>query len=472
MVLSFVAFLLVFVLIGISSVLYSRRTGTDYYLASRSVHAWLVGLSAVATNNSGYMFIGVIGYTYVTGFASIWLMVGWITGDFLASLYVHKRLQRASFDQNEDSFAGTLANWDGIDRPLLRRSAALIALVFLTAYATAQLVAGSKALQVILDWPAWSGALLGAIIVAGYCLAGGIRASIWTDAAQSFVMIVAMGLLLLVGVNALGGFVAARDAMAAIPGFLDLFPSDLPVPGIAGGLLFAFGWLFAGFSVVGQPHIMVRFMALGQTRSLWVARAWYYIWFTLFYLMATGVGMMARVYLADQATFDAELALPTMAVLLLSPIGVGLIMAGLFAATISTADSLILSASAAFTRDLSPRMSNSVKKIKLATLGVTLAALGLALSNTQSVFNLVIFAWSTMASAFAPVILVHCWRLKISEKILMAMMLTGAATAVAWRLAGLSGFVYEGLPGILAGFVPLIVVSLLQRLRPVPAEAK
>ena len=96
MIVSFLFFLFLFVVIGVSSVRISRGTKQDYYLASSSVPPSLVGLSAVATNNSGYMFIGVIGYTYVTGLASIWLMIGWITGDFLASTFVHRRLRDAT----------------------------------------------------------------------------------------------------------------------------------------------------------------------------------------------------------------------------------------------------------------------------------------------------------------------------------------------------------------------------------------
>jgi Na+/proline symporter len=95
MAVSFVLFLSLFLGIGLWSARRSRGTRSDYYVASRSVRPWLVGQSAVATNNSGYMFIGVMGYTYVTGLASIWLMVGWIVGDLIASLLVHRKLREA-----------------------------------------------------------------------------------------------------------------------------------------------------------------------------------------------------------------------------------------------------------------------------------------------------------------------------------------------------------------------------------------
>lgn len=193
MIVSFGLFLLLFTLIGLASYWQSRGTQQDYYLASGSVKPWLAGLSAVATNNSGYMFIGVIGYTYVAGLAAIWLMIGWIAGDFLASLLVHKRIKEAASRTGEVSYAGVLSLWGGgDDKRVLQRAIGLISLVFLLAYASAQLVAGSKALHVLFGWPPWAGAVMGSLLVTLYCLAGGIRASIWTDAAQSIVMIMVM----------------------------------------------------------------------------------------------------------------------------------------------------------------------------------------------------------------------------------------------------------------------------------------
>jgi len=234
MLISFIACLTAFVLIGISAARKSRGTSRDYYLADQSVPPSLVGLSAVATNNSGYMFIGAIGYTYATGLASIWLMVGWITGDYLASLYVHRRLRESAAKSKESSYAGMLSNWNGAGRgqSTLRRTAALITLMFLLTYASAQLIAGGKALCVLLDWPFWAGAVLGAVIVVAYCFSGGIRASIWTDASQSVVLIFAMVLLLVVALGSSGGFFGSIAHMGEIEYFLVWYPQDLPFPGM------------------------------------------------------------------------------------------------------------------------------------------------------------------------------------------------------------------------------------------------
>jgi len=461
--LSFIGFLCIFTLVGLAAVLQRRGTRQDYYLADSSIKPWLVGLSAVATNNSGYMFIGVIGYTYTTGLASVWLMTGWIIGDFLASRFVHERLRRATTATDEASYGAVLSSWQGDRQLALRRLIGIISLVFLLTYASAQLVAGSKALHVLFDWPIWLGAVIGSVIVTLYCFVGGIRASIWTDAAQSFVMFVAMATLLWVAVDWAGGISQTIAQMQEIDGFLDWFPKDTLLPGAAGAGLFVVSWLFAGMSVIGQPHIMVRFMALDDANNMGRARAWYYLWFTAFYCLATGVGMLSRLYISDTVAFDAELALPTMAMGLLPPLLVGLILAGVFAATMSTADSLILSCSAAVTQDLLPKPIENPLLIKASTVGIAMLALLLAISNTQSVFSLVIMAWAALASAFAPLLLALCLGQRPAQSTSIVAVLSGVATVVLWHYLEWQALVYEGLPGIIVGALVLWLGSIVQR---------
>ncbi len=450
---SFLAILGLFLAIGLASARKATGERNDYYLAGGSVSPWLTALSAVSTNNSGYMFIGVIGYTYDVGLASIWLMIGWILGDFLGSLFIHKRLKHATVDTNEASFVSVLAHWQGKDSfPLWRRIAAVVMFVFLIAYASAQISAGGKALQGVLGFDPRLGAVAVAAIVIVYSIAGGLRASIWTDGAQSIAMVLAMGLLFIVGLNGVGGFSGAIDQWNALPGFLDIYPPDMIVAGVGGLALFIFGWLFAGFSVVGQPHVMVRFMAMKDENQMTQTRIWYYGYFILFYLLATGVGMLSRLYLPDLASLDPELALPTMAVELLPDVLIGVILAGIFAATMSTADSLVLSCSAAITHDLAPKRLESSVALKAATAGSTLLALLLALSGNQSVFSIVILAWSTLACAFAPLLILFALKRRISETNAIIMMAIGVGVALIWRYGlGWHGDIYEGLPGILSG---------------------
>lgn len=457
MLITFLLCLSGFTLIGLSSAWYSRGTRHDYYLAGSTVKPWLVGLSAVATNNSGYMFIGVIGYTYATGLPAIWLMIGWIVGDFLGSLFVHARLRAATERTGEVSYAGVLSHWYGADNNTLQRIIGAVSLVFLLAYASAQLVAGSKALHVLFGWPESTGAIMGAVLVVLYCFAGGIRASIWTDAAQSVVMILAMAMLFLAGIDAMGGVRLTVEALNDIPGFTDWFPPDLILPGVPGMIFFVVGWLFAGLSVIGQPHVMVRFMALDSGAHMRRAKTWYYLWFTAFYGLATGVGLLSRIILVETSAFDAELALPSMALELLPPALVGLMLAGIFAATMSTADSLILSCSAAITHDLVPRRIERPVLIKLSTVAITGMALSLALVNSQSVFALVIMSWSGLASAFAPLLIALCLGRRPGQGLSLFALGSGLAVALMWRMAGWEQYIYEGLPGMVLGLAILLL---------------
>jgi SSS family solute:Na+ symporter/sodium/proline symporter len=448
----FLVLMAIFLAIGIASVRRSTGTVDDYYLASRSVSPALAGLSAVATNNSGYMFIGVIGFTYVNGLSAVWLMVGWILGDFLASLAIHRRLRNAAGISQQPSYVGALSRWEGgIDFVVWRRVASLLALIFLGVYSAAQIKAGSKALHGVLGWDPALGAILVAVIVLVYSTAGGIRASIWTDAAQSFVMLGAMGMLAFTAVDSRGGLRPVVAEMREIPGYLDWMPADLLLPGGAGLLLFIVGWLFAGLSVIGQPHVMIRFMALDDVDRLRVARAWYYGYFILFYALATGVGLLARLELPELAALDPELALPTMSVALLHPAMVGVVLAGIFAATMSTADSLVLACSAVLTNDLPTRPLTRAWQAKGATALTTVFALAVALSGSRSVFDLVVLSWSTLACAFAPLLIVFALGRRVGEATALAMLVGGVGVALAWRALGWHDAVYEGLPGILVG---------------------
>lgn len=204
-------------------------------------------------------------------------------------------------------------------------------------------------------------------------------------------------------------------------------------------------------------------MTLESTGQMYRARFWYYIWFTIFYVLTVAVGMLSRIYLHDSTSFDAELALPTMAQQLLPGIGAGIVFAGIFAATMSTADSLILSCSSAVTHDLLPHKIEDTRLIKTGTVFITLVALFWALFNRQSVFQLVILAWSGLASAFAPLLIARCIGLHLTQAASVVAVLTGLGVALGWRFLGWHAFVYEGMPGILAGLTVIGIAFVFLR---------
>ncbi len=457
---SFVFFLLIFVGVGIASTLRQKSTTEDYLLAGRSVSPILVALSANASWNSGFMFIGMIGLTYTVGLAAIWLVLGWLVGDFLMSMIVYKRLRTNSESSESLTYAGLLANWNGKELRKVRLVGGIVTLLFLGGYAAAQLTAGSKALHVLFGWDYSIGAIVGCVMVVAYCFAGGIRASIWTDAAQSIVMLGAMMLLFASAVFSAGGPGAFLEALQnASPTYMHFFPPDMALGPFFGPILFVAGWIFAGIAVIGQPHVMVRFMSMDSVENMGKTRVYYYSWQFAFNFLTLFVGMAARIFLPDAGSFDAELALPMLSMALLPSVFVGLILAGVFAATMSTADSQILSCSASLTRDILPANKNSYFRTKAATVLVALFSLGVALWGPQSVLQLVLLAAGSLASIFGPLLLVYCFGGKPKEKTILIAMAIGFVVTMGWRGLGLETITYEVMPGMLSGLLTYYIAS-------------
>lgn len=455
---SFLVSLALFTVIGVLSYFKNKHNTSDYLLADQSVKPWLVALSGVATNNSGYMFIGMIGYTYAVGLSSIWLMIGWVAGDFLSSLYIHKKLRIKTEKHKALSYPEIISSWNGNNFKLLQKIGAIISIIFLGIYAAAQLKAGSKGLFVLFGWHESVGAVIGAIIVLLYCFAGGIRASIWTDAAQSMVMIVGMFLLIYFAINNTGGFESFYTQLNEVsPSYMSIIPDK----SYFSSILFIMGWVFAGVGVIGQPHIMIRFMAMNKPNDLKKVRFFYYGWDILFYGLTISVGLAAKLILSQQEITDVELALPILAQKILPDILIGVVIAGLFAATMSTADSQILSCTASLSRDMGFKKRMTYFKTKLITVGITLFALFVALFGNENVFELVLISWSALASSFAPLLILLTLNKRPSETQSIIIMIVGLLTMLIWRYLGLSSFIYEAMPGILSGLIMYFVLIKL-----------
>ena len=461
---SFCLFLFLFTLIGSLSVLKKKNTSLDYLLANQEVKPWLAAISAIATSNSGYMFIGQIGFTYVYGLQSVWLMFGLIFGDFISSLFVHKNLRKKSQEFKVVSFANLVSQWHGKNYKYVQLFGGLIILIFLSTYAAAQLNAGSKSMHVIFGLDYRLGAIIGGVIVLLYCFSGVIRASIWTDAAQSFVMIVAMFLMVFFGIKEVGGVSIFIDELHKIsPDYMKWFPSTNFSEFLLAPYMFIIGWFFSGVGVIGQPHVMVRFMTIDSTKNIPKTRIYYYTWYTLFYLFSILAAFVARLLIPETNNMDPELALPTLAQSLLPEFFVGVILAGIFAATMSTADSQILACTASITNDLSLNKNNNYLINKLATLIITVFVVTIAINDNKNVFNLVLMSWSTLACCFSPLLIVNSLKQKVSEFSSLMMMIIPLITLMVWRHYELNTYIYEVAPGIISGILTFFVFKLLRK---------
>lgn len=463
---TFIIFLLLFTAVGIYSATRKQNTTTDYLLANRNINPWLIALSAMATGQSGFLFIGQVGFAYKLGISSLWLTVGWLIGDYLAWYFIFQPLREISEETASDTVSSFLSQSSPVltvgqnsksYRAVAKRGrspisiiSALIIIIFLGSYAAAQLVAGSKALNAVFGWNYNLGIIIGAVIVVIYCFSGGIRASIWTDSLQGIIMLVSLLLLLVVAVIHGGGIGEIWQSLAAIdPGLVNWNSEQQPW----GFAPFFIGWIVAGFGVVGQPHILVRGMAIDSAENIGLARNIKTVFGLANSISAMGIGLTARVIIPDLMTSgDPELALPYLSLELLPVVLVGLMLAGLFSATISTADSQILSCSAALTQDIFPNTAQSYKWAKVGTLTVTAVVLAIALTVGNNVFALVTFSWSALASGLGPLLILRVRQQSVSLATAIAMMVVGIATALVWNLGfHLSDAIYEVLPGMAAG---------------------
>jgi Na+/proline symporter len=454
-VVTFFVFLTFFAVIGLSSVVKKKNTTADYLLAGQNVKPWLVALAAVATCNSGYMFIGLIGFTYKVGLTSIWVAIGWVFGDFISSIFSFKHIRRFADNKEIQTYSSLLSYRGKKPLKMVRLVSGILTLIFLSIYAAAQFAANGKTLLATFNMDLWVGILLGAVLVVAYCFAGGIRATIWSNAAQSIVMIVVMVLLVGYGISEVGGWgEAMRKFEVVSPTYMTWFDDVDSYWGFA-PTLFVLGWFFTGFGTVGQPHIMVGYMTMDDGNNIGKVRAYYYSWYTSFFGAAILVGMLARIILVNDGSFDPELALPSMATKLFPPFLVGVMLAGIFAATISTADSLVISCTGALTNDIFPKLKFNYMASKIATIMVTLFAIGVALYavyGESNVFDMVVYAWAVMGTGFGPLLTLVLLGKKPNEVISLLMILFGAGFTVALSKIGVPEPEYF-IPGLSIGFV-------------------
>lgn len=447
---SFLIFLGSFIFVGLMSVRKRQKSADDYLLASRSINPAFVGLSGAATTASGFGFTGMIGFGYTMGLAGWWFIFGLIFGSLVAFWLTSRRFRVFSQRRKTASYTEYLACQDGNIRRKLQLVLGLLSILAVTLYATAQLTAGSKALHVLFGWDYNAGAIMGAIIVLMYCWAGGIRASIWTDVAQIIVMYGAMFILMVASLNAVGGFSGLYESLKAIDPKLVAFT---PLGNPFGPLLFIAGCVSVGISFIGFPHVMVRFMTLKSPKDTSKAIFWYEGSYGAFYITTYVVAVCTRVLVPEVGAFDKELALPNLAIEMLPEILVGVILAGIFAGTISTADSLILSGTANLSRDVFHKQKDSYLFMKISTFAVTALALTVAIFGTKSVFDLVMFVIAIMGAGFAPLLLVRVMRWRINEGLALAMITGGLAAAIYWRVEGYHAHVFDTLPGMVAAMI-------------------
>ena len=464
-------------MIGIG--LYAWRKSTSdssgYLLAGRNLHPAVAALSAGASDMSGWLLLGLPGGLYAAGLVEAWIGIGLFVGAFANWVVVAPRLRKQTEELGDAlTIPQFLANRFPDKAVALRVVSAIIIVAFFSVYTAAGLVGGGKLFETsfaaLFGNVGLSDYMLGiyitAIVVLSYTMVGGFLAVSLTDFVQGCIMVVALVLMptviLLEGVN-LGVAAAATDLQGS---YLSLFEGLTAV-----GFVSAVTW---GLGYFGQPHIIVRFMAVRSVADVRVARNIGMSWMAFSLIGAVGVGIAGRAYVEANglAVSDSETIFIVLANLLFHPLITGFLLAALLAAIMSTVSSQLLVASSSLTEDFyrlflrkqaSEREAVNVGRI--AVFAVAAIAVIIASDPGSQVLGLVSNAWAGFGAAFGPLIILSLTWNRMTGSGAIAGLVTGAAVVMIWIALGWNGSflggegVYEIIPGFIAAWLAIMLVS-------------
>ncbi|MBM7645242.1 SSS family solute:Na+ symporter [Scopulibacillus daqui] len=459
-------YIIVLLLIGYWSY---KRTSTlsDYMLGGRGLGPWVTALSAGASDMSGWMVMGLPGAMYATGLSSAWLAIGLTLGAYVNYLVLAPRLRIYTEIANDSiTIPDFLENRFNDKQNILRLVSGLVILVFFALYTASGMVSGGTLFKSAFHLDYRLGLFLTAGVVIIYTLFGGFLAVSMTDFVQGVIMFVALIMVPIVAFTHIGSTqVMFHDIKSVNPSLLSIFKGTSVL-----GIISFFAW---GLGYFGQPHIIVRFMAITSSKELRVARRVGIGWMALSLIGAMLTGLIGISYFLRHggSLHNPETVLIQFANILFNPYITGFILAAMLAAIMSTISSQLLVTSSAVTNDFYKtfiRREATDKELvlvgRLAVLAVSIIALLLSISPNQTILSLVGHAWAGFGSAFGPAILVSLYWKRMTKWGALAGLIVGGLTVIIWLIIpGLSDFLYEMIPGFFLSLAAVIVVSLLTK---------
>ncbi len=458
-------YMLVMLLIGWYG--YKKTTDfDDYMLGGRNLGALVTALSAGAADMSGWLIMGLPGEIYEVGLSALWIAIGLTIGAYLNWLFIAPRLRVYTQVSNDSItipsfFDNRLRDNSGV----LRIASSIVILVFFTFYVSSGMVAGGKFFQSSFGTSYHTGVIIVGVVVILYTLFGGFLAVSYTDAVQGGIMFFALLLVPIVGLIATGNVSDTTSVITSVNSDAFSLLSGVSIFVIISGLAWGLGYF-------GQPHIIVRFMAISSVKEMKNARRIGISWMILCLL---GTSLTALVGIAffqmfpEYTLIDPETVFIDLGRVLFHPFIAGIVLAAVLAAVMSTIASQLIVTSSALIEDLYKRVINqnaSEQKYvflgRLAVLIVSIVALILAWPNNETILGLVAFAWAGFGGAFGPIVILSLYWKKITKTGALAGMLTGAIVVGIWgNISVLSGTLYEILPAFVLNLIVTIIVSKL-----------
>ena len=485
-IIAIVVYLALMICVG---VYYSRKGGGssshEFYLGGRKLGPLVIAMSAEASDMSSWLLMGLPGVAYLSGLAEpVWTAIGLAVGTYFNWLITARRLRHYSAHLGAITIPDFFSRRFRDERKVLSCIAAIIILIFFIPYTAS----GFKAIGTLFNslfGANYHGAMIvGALVVIGYTVLGGFLAVSTTDLIQSIVMTFALIFIVFFALSLAGGWDTVMSNASALPGYLDLTKGYDPSTGQAGSypfltILSTLAW---GLGYFGMPHILLRFMAIKDSTKLKTSRRIATVWVVISMAVAILIGVIglsiskAGIVPFLTTSSESETIIIRLADIL-STYGVffaliaGVVMAGILACTMSTADSQLLTAASGVSQDLVQdffrvKLSQkaSMTAARLTVVGIAIVGMLLAWNPNSSVFRIVSFAWAGFGAAFGPVMILALFWKRMNRAGALAGMIAGGAMVFIWKflIAPMGGAfaIYELLPAFIISLVASVVVSL------------
>ncbi|MFC1555109.1 sodium/proline symporter [candidate division KSB1 bacterium] len=442
------------------------RDQADFLLGGRAVNKFIVALSAVSSGRSSWLILGVSGMAYTMGTGAVWAVVGVVTVEMFQFIYIGRRLRIQSgkfgsltvLDYFESRFNDT--------KHIIRITGAVIIVIFMTAYLSAQFNAGAKSLSTALDFPFSVTLLFSGIMVMIYMVLGGYIAVSYNDAIRSIIMIFGLVVFPVYGLIEIGGYQMLIDTLGS------LNPAHIDPLSLGAGVII--GYIGIGLGSPGQPHIVVRYMSIDDPEKLRFSTVIGTFWNVVMGWGAVFIGLIGRAVIPLQENLpeqDPEMIYLVLSGQYFNPVIYGILIGGIFAAILSTADSQLLVVASTIVRDLYEKILHKgediaeSKKLRLSRIVVVLtgiAAMILAYIATDLIFWLVLFAWGGLGAAFGAAMIFSLYWKKTTKYGVVAGMISGTLVTIFWKLyLKDSTGIYELIPAFICSVVMVVVVSLV-----------
>ncbi len=475
MYITFALYIVAVLGIGVAAYMATRNFG-DYILGGRRLGGFVTAMAAGASDMSGWLLMGLPGAIYAAGLVEAWIAIGLTIGTYFNWLLVSGRLRiQTEFNNNALTLPEYFAARFGEYGKLLKVASAAIILLFFTLYSASGVVAGARLFQLLFEIDYGTAIWLGAGATIIYTFIGGFLAVSWSDSLQASLMFFALIFTPIAVYLSLGGSAEVSAAFAAASAAKNVdFSSFWPTGTSFVAVVSAAAW---GLGYFGQPHILARFMAAENVKTLVKARRISMTWMILCLAGAVLVGYYGIAYFqghpeqVDQLQGNSERVFMVLSTLLFNPWIAGIILSAILAAVMSTLSAQLLVCSSALTEDFykgffRPNASQAelVWLGRLMVLAIALLAIWIAQDTESKVLGLVSYAWAGFGAAFGPVVIFSVFWKRTTALGALLGMVAGAVVVVTWK-----GDLYEIVPGFIACSVVLVIVSLLTK---VPAAVE